>query len=86
MKIKKFLLVTLLAVLTSIALTSCTQPERPLSATELLNLGERYLIELNFEQALVHFTTVIEIEPMNTRAYLGGTDALLSLNRIPGCY
>ena len=45
------------------------------SAAELLALGEKYLLELNYEQAIVYFTKVIEIEPMNVRAYVGRGNA-----------
>jgi len=38
------------------ALTSCAKPEQALTSTELLDLGEKYLLELNYEQALVQFT------------------------------
>jgi len=47
-----------------------------------ITLGERYLTELNFEQAIVQFARVIEIEPMNIRAYLGVAEAYLHLDQI----
>ena len=65
MKIKRVMHIALFTILVASTFASCAQPERPLSAVELINLGERYLLELNFEQALVHFTTLIEIEPMS---------------------
>lgn len=57
--------------------------DKPLSAAELLDLGEKYLLEMNYEQAVVQFSKVIEIEPKNVRAYLGGTDAYLHIDKIP---
>ena len=63
------------------ACNKAEEPLQPLSAAELLELGEKYLHELNYEQALVQFLIVIEVEPMNIRAYLGGTDAYLHLDR-----
>ena len=42
----------------------------PLTAAELIELGERFLLELNFEQAIVHFLAAIEIEPRYERAYI----------------
>lgn len=56
-------------------LTSCSKPTGTLSAAELLELGEKYLLELNYEQAVVCFTSVIEIEPKNVRAYVGRGNA-----------
>ena len=54
---------------------------RPATADEMLSLGERYLLELQFEQALVQFLAVIEIEPMNVRAYLGAAEAFIGLGQ-----
>ena len=45
----------------------------------LLDLGEQYLLELDYEQALVQFLRAIEIEPMNARAYIGAAEAYLEL-------
>ncbi len=51
------------------------------SPAELLSLGEKYLTELDYEQALVQFMKVIEIEPMNERAYLGAAEAYIALGQ-----
>jgi hypothetical protein len=59
--------------------SSCATPTHPLSASEFLDLGEKYLLELNYEQALVQFLKVIEIEPMNARAYIGAAEAYIGL-------
>ena len=81
MKIKKITVAIVLAIFVASMLVSCAQAERPLSAAELLNLGERYLLELNFEQALVQFSRLIEIEPMNPRGYTGAAEAYIGLGR-----
>ena len=47
--------------------------------TELLDLGEKYLLELDYAQALVYFSKVIEIEPMNPRGYTGAAEAYVGL-------
>lgn len=60
-------------------LLSRDNAERPLAATELLDLGEKYLLELNYEQALVQFLKVIEVEPMNPRGYTGAAEAYVGL-------
>ncbi len=44
-----------------------------------LQLAERYLSEQNYEQAVIEFQKVLEIEPMNVDAYLGLTEAYLGL-------
>ena len=66
-------------VLAVLLLAACATADRPLTAQELLDLGEKYLLELDYEQALVQFIKLIEIEPMNIRGYLGGTDAYVHL-------
>jgi tetratricopeptide (TPR) repeat protein len=63
-------------------LTSCAQLQQPPTAAELLNLGEKYLLELDYEQALVQFLAVIEIEPMNPRGYTGAAQAYVGLGRV----
>lgn len=50
-----------------------------LSAVELLDLGEKYLLEMDYEQAIICFTRLIEIEPMNPRGYTGAAKAYISL-------
>ena len=55
---------------------------QPATADDMLSLGKRYLLELQFEQALVQFLGVIEIEPMNARAYLGAAEAFIGLGQV----
>ena len=50
-----------------------------MSADELLNLGEKYLLELDYEQAIVQFTKLIEIEPKNARAYTRLAEAYIGM-------
>jgi len=64
-----------------LAITACAKPVVAPTATELLDLGEKYLLELNYEQALVQFLKVIEIEPMNPRGYTGAAEAYVGLGR-----
>ena len=81
---KRIPLIILCAILTLSALTSCAAPtpDRPLTAAELLDFGERYLLELNFTQALVNFLAVIDIEPMNPRGYTGAAEAYIGLGQV----
>ena len=39
--------------------------------TEQMELGEKYLAELEYESAIVAYMAAIEIEPKNAEAYLG---------------
>jgi len=73
-------LITIIFVI-SVLLSSCAKPEQALTSTELLDLGEKYLLELNYEQALVQFTKVIEIEPMNPRGYTGAAEVYAALGQ-----
>ena len=58
-----------------------TMSSQPATAEDMLSLGERYLLEMQFEQALVQFLGVIEIEPINVRAYLGAAEAFVGLGQ-----
>ena len=58
---------------------SCNKQERPLTAAELLDLGEKYLLEMNYEQAIVCFERLIEVEPRNPRGYTGAAEAYVGL-------
>lgn len=44
-----------------------------------LNLGNKFLTELNYEQALASFKKAISIDPKNVEAYLGAADAYIKL-------
>ena len=77
---KRAIAVTLVIIL-SISLFACGKPAT-LSAAELLDLGEKYLLELDYEQALVQFLKVIEIEPMNPRGYTGAAEAYVGLGQV----
>lgn len=54
--------------------------------TNQLELGNKYLTEMNYEQAIVVFEQVIEIDPMNADAYVGLTDAYICLNKFDKAY
>ena len=73
---KKIIALTLVLIL---VLTACATADRPLTAAELLDLGEKYLAELNYAQALVQFTKLIEIDPKNPRGYTGASEAYMGL-------
>ncbi len=45
-----------------------------------LDLGQKYLSEMNYEEAVVAFNQAIEIDPRSVDAYLGLADAYLGLS------
>ena len=62
----------LIAVLLFIVmLAACSKSFDKLTVAELLDIGEKYLLEMNYEQAIVYFERLIEIEQMNPRGYTG---------------
>ena len=69
-------LVVLLAVFIGISIYN--KPENRLSRA--LDLGQKYLLEEDYEQAIVAFNKVIEIEPMNADAYVGKAEAYIGLD------
>ena len=78
---KKLISILLCCVLI-ITSSACQKAEVPLTATELLELGEKFLLELDYEQALVQFLKVIEIEPMNARAYLAAAEVYINIGDV----
>ena len=46
-----------------------------------LELAQRYLLEQDYEKALVEFDQIIEIDPANMEAYIGKAEAYLGLKR-----
>jgi tetratricopeptide (TPR) repeat protein len=78
----KILTILFAAAMMFTSVLGCAKaPAQPLTAAELLDLGEKYLRELDYEQAIVQFTKLIEIEPKNARAYTGLADAYTALGR-----
>ena len=75
---KKLLPVALIAAMI-VALFACGAPAAVPNPP--LVLGEKYLTDLDYEQALLQFVQAITIEPKNPRGYLGKADALLHLER-----
>ena len=59
-----------------ISLISCTQSTEA-KWQEQYDLGVRYLSEGNYEEAVIAFTTAIEIDPKRIEAYSGLADAYL---------
>ena len=49
------------------------------SADKHIDLGNKYLIELSYDKAVIEFNKAIEIEPRNADAYLGLAEAYIGL-------
>ncbi len=64
--------ITAIAVTSSHSVTS--------GVADKIQLAERYLSEQNYEQAIIEFQKVLEIEPMNVDAYLGLADAYMGMS------
>ena len=47
---------------------------------EQLDLGAKYLVEMDYDQALVAFNAALEIEPKNVDAYLGIVEVYTRMN------
>ena len=55
------------------------KPQNQTAATGGVEVAERFLWEQNYEQAVIEFEKILEIEPMNVEAYLGLADAYIGL-------
>jgi hypothetical protein len=66
------------------AFAACARPMQALGAAELLGLGEKYLLDMNYAQAAVYFERLIEVEPRNPRGYTGLSEAYLGLGDADG--
>ncbi|MCD7804361.1 MAG: tetratricopeptide repeat protein [Oscillospiraceae bacterium] len=78
---KKLASLILAILLTLTLFTSCAEPAEALTSV-YLNLGEKYLTDLNYEEAIVYFNKVIEVEPKNARAYLGSAEAYVAMGDV----
>lgn len=84
MKKRSILVIAAVIIIATIGITiylTYGQAEPALNVAGLIDLGEKYLFEMKYEEAILQFTKAIEIEPKNVRAYLGGADAYLHLGR-----
>lgn len=84
MKKRNIILIIVIAVMVVSTAATATfllrnNSEQTLTAADLLDLGEKYLLEMNYEQAVIYFTKLIEIEPMNPRGYTGLAEAYIGM-------
>lgn len=81
LKILRFSFV-IVCIILALCMSGCTEKQQDLTVDELISLGEKYLLDLNYEQALIQFNKVIEIEPMNVRGYTGAAEAYIGLEQL----
>ena len=62
-----------------ILLTACAS--KAANATEKIELGQKYLTELNYTEAVAAFTEVIKMDPSNIEAYMGRAEAYKCLEQ-----
>lgn len=68
------LLVSLLAAL---FFTACSS--KATNAADKIELGQKYLTELNYTEAVASFTEAIKLDPDNIQAYMGRAEAYMAL-------
>lgn len=68
---KRILAILMTIVVLVIVCTACSKSLEKMSASELLDLGEKYLLEMNYDKAEVCFERLIKVEPRNPRGYTG---------------
>ncbi|MDR0219987.1 MAG: tetratricopeptide repeat protein [Lachnospiraceae bacterium] len=74
--------ILILAIAVTALILSGNKAEPPPTVAELLDLGEKYLLDMDYEQAIVQFNRVIEIEPLNPRGYTGAAEAYIALGEV----
>lgn len=65
---------TIIALILSVFLTGCLK-SREQKINEQLELGQKYLLEEHYEEAIVAFTKVIQLEEKEFQAYIGLAEA-----------
>jgi len=73
------ILVILLAVVNVFLYIYVTNPIQ--KAAKQLDLGQQYLLNLEYEEAVAVFEIVIEVEPKNTTAYMGMAEAYMGMGQ-----
>ena len=75
---KRKLLQLVAAVLLAVMLlTACSS--KATNAADKIELGQKYLTELNYTEAVASFTEAIKLDPDNIQAYMGRAEAYMAL-------
>ena len=64
-------------VLAAVLLTACGS--KAATAADKIELGQKYLTELNYTEAIASFTEAIKLDPNNIQAYMGRAEAYMAL-------
>ena len=75
---KRKLLQLVAAVLLAVMLLTACASGAP-KAADKIELGQKYLTELNYTEAVASFTEAIRLDPDNIQAYMGRAEAYLAL-------
>ena len=78
-KMKRSLFCLLLVLAALAVLTACGS--KAATAADKIELGQKYLTELNYTEAVAAFTEVIKINPSNIEAYVGRAEAYKGLKQ-----
>lgn len=76
------IIVVIVVVILAIASMSNTSTSESFDLAEQLSLGQKYLQELDYEQAILTFSKILEIEPMCVESYIGLAQAYIGLGDI----
>src|SRR5699024_2195994 len=72
---KQSLTIRLIALFLMLALLLTACKSKAERVQEQLDLGQKYLTELNYTEAILAFTQAIEIDPESIPAYMGRAEA-----------
>jgi tetratricopeptide (TPR) repeat protein len=76
-KAKSGLFCLLLVLAVFVLLTACSS--KAATATDKIELGQKYLTELNYTEAVTSFTEAIKLDPDNIQAYMDRAEAYMAL-------
>ena len=67
-------------LLAAMFLTACASgASKAATAADKIELGQKYLTELNYTEAVASFTEAIKLDPDNIQAYMGRAEAYMAL-------
>mgnify|MGYP002773836172 FL=1 len=78
-KVKKALFSLLLLLAALAVLAACGS--KAVTAADKIELGQKYLTELNYTEAVASFTEAIKLDPDNIQAYMGRAEAYKGLKQ-----
>lgn len=81
MQAKKQNLLQIVAAILSVMLLFTACSSKATNAADKIELGQKYLTELNYTEAVAAFTEVIGLDPDNIEAYMGRAEAYKGLKQ-----